>query len=355
MTISRLSFLIPGNYAEGDPHAGLAATLRIIELGEALGYQGAWVRQRHLEHGISSAAVFLAAASQRTRSIELGSAVIQIGYESPFRLAEDLAMVDALSAGRLNVGLSAGPPQHLDLLGPLVFDGDYRSFDFSHRRISRLVELLRSEPLGEPISIPGGTSVPRLQPSMPGLLDRLWYGGGSLRSAEWAGANRFNLLVGNVTSGEATDDFVTAQLRQIAAYRAQAGETTGRVALGRVIVPLDSASPATRRRYLAYAQARHARTLQPNGAKRTLFAPDLVGTLAEIVARLAADPVVAAADELRIELPYEFTEADYAQILSDATGLVDAAAPTVRPQITPAALPRSSRARCPELHRHSGR
>lgn len=50
---------------------------------------------------------FLAAASQRTSRIELGSAVIQMGYENPFRLAEDLATVDILSRGRLNVGLSA--------------------------------------------------------------------------------------------------------------------------------------------------------------------------------------------------------------------------------------------------------
>lgn len=319
MSITKLSFLIPGNYAEADPHAGLEATLRIIELGEQLGYHGAWVRQRHLEHGISSAAVFLAAASQRTSVIELGSAVIQIGYESPFRLAEDLAMVDALSRGRLNVGLSAGPPQHLDLLGPLVFDGDWKSFDFSHQRISRLVQCLRSEPLGEPIAIPGGKTVPRLQPAALGLIDRLWYGGGSLKSAQWAGRNGFNLLVGNVASGEGTDDFITAQLNQIATYRAAGGK--GRVAIGRVIVPTDNAAAATRERYRNYAEARRARTLQPNGEKRTMFARDLVGTVAEIAARLSADGAVAQADELRIELPYEFDESDYAQILIDAREL----------------------------------
>lgn len=320
MSTTKLSFLIPGNYAEADPHTGLEATLRIIELGEQLGYHGAWVRQRHLEHGISSAAVFLAAASQRTSRIELGSAVIQIGYESPFRLAEDLAMVDALSSGRLNVGLSAGPPQHLDLLGPLVFDGDWRSFDFSHQRISRLVQCLRSEPLGEAIAIPGGKAVPRLQPVAPGLIDRLWYGGGSLKSAQWAGRNGFNLLVGNVTSGEGTDDFTTAQLNQIATYRAAGGR--GRIALGRVIIPTDGASSETRDRYAAYAEARRARTLQPNGEKRTMFAPDLVGTIAGISDLLAADRAVAQANELRIELPYEFNEADYAQILKDARRLV---------------------------------
>jgi alkanesulfonate monooxygenase SsuD/methylene tetrahydromethanopterin reductase-like flavin-dependent oxidoreductase (luciferase family) len=74
---------------------------------------------------VSSAPVFLAAASQRTRRIELGTAVIPIGYESPFRLAEDLAMADVLSRGRLQVGFSAGIPSNSELLAGLVFDGDW--------------------------------------------------------------------------------------------------------------------------------------------------------------------------------------------------------------------------------------
>jgi alkanesulfonate monooxygenase SsuD/methylene tetrahydromethanopterin reductase-like flavin-dependent oxidoreductase (luciferase family) len=90
-------------------------------VGESLGYDSAWVRQRHLECAVSSASVFLAAASQRTSRIELGSAVIQMGYENPFRLAEDLATVDVPSRGRLNVGLSAGAPNHGEVLGERLF------------------------------------------------------------------------------------------------------------------------------------------------------------------------------------------------------------------------------------------
>jgi hypothetical protein len=85
--IRSLSFLPPGNFPDNHPVEGLENTLGLFELGEHLGFDGAWIRQRHLEHGVSSAAVFLAAASQRTRSIELGTAVIPIGYESPFRLS----------------------------------------------------------------------------------------------------------------------------------------------------------------------------------------------------------------------------------------------------------------------------
>ncbi|WP_432431603.1 LLM class flavin-dependent oxidoreductase [Rhizobium leguminosarum] len=43
-----------------------------------------------MEPGISSASAFLAAATQRTSRIELGTAVIPIGYESPYRLAEEI-------------------------------------------------------------------------------------------------------------------------------------------------------------------------------------------------------------------------------------------------------------------------
>src|ERR1700728_1990209 len=91
--IRSLSFLSPGNFPDNHPEEGLEDTLRLFELGEQLGFNGAWIRQRHLEHGVSSAAVFLAAASQRTRRIELGTAVIPMGYESPFRLGEDLNLL----------------------------------------------------------------------------------------------------------------------------------------------------------------------------------------------------------------------------------------------------------------------
>src|ERR1700678_1887776 len=74
--IATLSFLLPGNFDDEHPYDGLEATLRLFEYGEADGWDGAWIRQRHLEHGVGSAAVFLAAPGQRTQRIELGTAVI---------------------------------------------------------------------------------------------------------------------------------------------------------------------------------------------------------------------------------------------------------------------------------------
>ena len=325
-SIRSLAFLTPGNFADDDPYDGLESTLALFAYGEQLGYRGAWIRQRHLEHGVSSAATFLAAATQRTTTIELGTAVIPIGYESPFRLGEDLATVDVLSRGRLQAGFSAGTPPHAELLAEKVFDGDWRDVDFSHARIERLADGLRGTYLGDEdtrIHSPGNVQRPRLQPHSPGLVDRLWYGAASRRSSVWAGERGLHLLTGNIVAGEDTDDFVTAQRANLAAFRAAwSGAHAPRVALGRVIVPTDGADRATRERYREYARSRHERTLAPAGPRRTLFAPDLVGTSDEIVERLHADAAVAEVDELRLELPYEFTAADYEQILHDTVTLV---------------------------------
>jgi alkanesulfonate monooxygenase SsuD/methylene tetrahydromethanopterin reductase-like flavin-dependent oxidoreductase (luciferase family) len=158
---------------------------------------------------------------------------------------------------------------------------------------------------------------PRLQPHAPGLLDRIWYGGGSLRSVEWTGRNGLNLLIGNVTSGEGTGNFFEAQLHQLETYFAQQSNRQGRVALGRVIVPFDSADARTRKRYADYAAGRHERTLKAHGERRTLFARDIVGTSEQILEQLATDPVLAKVDELRLELPYEFEQHEYEQIIRD--------------------------------------
>jgi alkanesulfonate monooxygenase SsuD/methylene tetrahydromethanopterin reductase-like flavin-dependent oxidoreductase (luciferase family) len=326
--VRSLSLLVPGSFADEDPYQGLESTLRLFEYGERLGFDGAWIRQQHLVPNVSSAAVFLAAASQRTRRIELGTAVIPIGYESPFRLAEDLSMLDVLSRGRLQAGFSAGVPTNSELLAGLVYDGDWRGYDFSHARIARLAANLRGEYLGDPGTVvmhPAGPQRPRLRPHAPGLAQRLWYGAGSLRSVEWAAEHGLHLVVGNICAGQGlgTDDFGTAQLTQIRAYREKfAGPGRPRVVVGRVIVPVDSADAATRRKYHDYRASRHQRTLAPIGEQRILIAPDLVGSAAEIVESLRADPVLTEVTELQLELPFAFADEEYEQILSDVVASV---------------------------------
>lgn len=325
MGISHFAILIPGNFAGDDPFTGLEDTLRLFELAEDLGYDSAWIRQRHLERGVSSAATFLAAATQRTARIGLGTAVIQLGYENPFRLAEDLATVDVLSRGRLNVGVSAGPAPFARLLGgylPQWPEGEGR-----YAVAEKLARALRSEPLSDRAEAgnAAGDQIPRLHPHARGLTDRLWYGAGSTASAEWAGRNGWNLLTGNVITAERHRVFLRTQADLIRTYReAWQGSGQPQVALGRVLLPTDSATPAQRDKYADFVQRRLPRTCQPNGARNTMFLPDLTGTGAQIMAALRHDPILPGVDHLRLELPYEFELEDYRQILRDFAAMFDA-------------------------------
>src|SRR6059058_1624239 len=88
----------------------------------------------------------LAAASQRTSRIELGTAVIPLGWENPLRLAEDLASVDVLSGGRLNPGVSVGPPMHWDDVQAALYPDTAEQEDFGYARVERLLRMVRGEP-----------------------------------------------------------------------------------------------------------------------------------------------------------------------------------------------------------------
>ena len=121
VALDKLGFLTIGLFDGQDPGPGHQVTLEMIELGERLGFDSAWVRHRHLQYGISSPVAVLAAASQRTARIELGTAVIPLGWENPLRLAEDLATVDILSGGRLNPGFSAGSPMNWEAVREALY------------------------------------------------------------------------------------------------------------------------------------------------------------------------------------------------------------------------------------------
>ncbi len=89
---------------------------------------------------------------------------------------------------------------------------------------------------------------------------------------------------------------------------------------GLVVIPTDSATPEQARKYAAYAESRFARTLSPQGPRRMLFAPDLVGTSEQIAEALYAHAGFQRVDEVAFALPFSFDEPDYLQIIGDIAG-----------------------------------
>lgn len=320
MTLRRLGFLTIGLFDPADPAPGHESLLQVIELGEQLGFDSAWLRHRHLQHGVSSPVAILAAASQRTSRIELGTAVTPLGWENPLRLAEDLATVDILTGGRLNPGVSVGPPMNYDSVRAALYPDTADVEDFSYERVLRLMRFLR----GEQASTFEGTRgievfSSRVQPHSPGLADRVWYGGASLRSAVWAGREGLNFLTSSVLKPEPEDglDFAHIQQQQIRAYRAAHPlGSEARVSQGLVVIPTDSASAEQKAKYAAYVESRLPRTRQLQGPGM-LFSPDLIGTSDQLAQQLSEHAGYQEVDEVVFALPFSFEHEDYVQILTD--------------------------------------
>ncbi|MFE2747163.1 LLM class flavin-dependent oxidoreductase [Streptomyces scopuliridis] len=317
--LRKLGFLTIGLFDEADPGRGHESTLSVIELGERLGFDSAWLRHRHLQYGISSPVAVLAAASQRTSRIQLGTAVIPLGWENPLRLAEDLATVDILSGGRLHPGVSVGPPMRYERVKQALYPDTADAEDFGYERVRRLLAFVRGEPSTDFRGTEGiETFSDRVQPHAAGLAGRMWYGGASLRSARWAGEQGMNFLTSSVVKAEESEDFAEIQLSHIRAFRAHHPDgDRARVSQGLVVIPTDSATPEQRAKYEEYARQRLPRTATPQGPARLMFAPDLVGSSAELAERLYAHAAFREIDEVAFALPFTFDHEDYVQILTD--------------------------------------
>jgi alkanesulfonate monooxygenase SsuD/methylene tetrahydromethanopterin reductase-like flavin-dependent oxidoreductase (luciferase family) len=212
-----------------------------------------------------------------------------------------------------------GPPMRWDDVKQALYPDTADAEDFSYERVERLLRMVR----GEAVSPFEGTVgieeySPRVQPHSPGLAQRLWYGGASLRSAQWAGEHGMNFLTSSVVRAEESEDFAEVQRAHVHRFRAHhPNGSTARVSQGLVVVPTDSASGEQRAKYGAYAESRLARTTAPQGPARMLFAPDLVGTSEQIAERLYAHAGFLEVDEVTFALPFSFEHDDYVQILTD--------------------------------------
>ncbi len=92
------------------PEQIVGETLEQIEYAEELGYDGIWVAEHHFSrHGICGSPLqLLASAAVRTHRIRLGLAVAILPFNHPIHMAEQSAMLDILSQGRLDFGIGRG-------------------------------------------------------------------------------------------------------------------------------------------------------------------------------------------------------------------------------------------------------
>ncbi|MCQ6282626.1 LLM class flavin-dependent oxidoreductase [Bacillus sp. EB600] len=96
------------------PEQLLHDVLEQTVIADELGYNAAWFAEHHFsEYGImTTPQTFLAVAAERTKNIRLGTAIVTLPFKNPIQVAEDYALLDVLSNGRLNLGLGSGYLPH---------------------------------------------------------------------------------------------------------------------------------------------------------------------------------------------------------------------------------------------------
>jgi alkanesulfonate monooxygenase SsuD/methylene tetrahydromethanopterin reductase-like flavin-dependent oxidoreductase (luciferase family) len=145
------------------PYAQLyAENLDQIAWAETLGYESVWVSEHHVtdEGYLPSVFPMLAAIAQRTTRMRIGSSILLGAFQHPIRFAEDVAVLDQLSGGRLEVGLGLGYREHeFELLDVPIAE--------RARRTEQLVEVARR------VWADGSVTPPPLQQPEP----TFWIGG----------------------------------------------------------------------------------------------------------------------------------------------------------------------------------
>lgn len=231
--------------------------LQAVDLAQGmddLGVNGTYFRVHHFARQHSSPMPLLAAIAAKTQRIELGTGVIDMRYENPLYLAEEAAAVDLLSGGRLALGVSRGSPETV-VRGYEAFgytgSNDPRGADIARDHFDLFLRAIEGEGLAERDATSpfgGGRGMQRIEPHSPGLRSRVWWGAGTIATAEWAGRIGVNLMSSTLISEDRGLPFDELQAQQIDAFRGawreagHAGEP--RVSVSRSIFPITTEQDA---------------------------------------------------------------------------------------------------------------
>ena len=131
--------LLEGQRVGATHHRAIADELALIRAADRLGFDTCWMREHHFtDYGFLPNTMTMAAhAAALTERIRLGTAVITLPLHHPIRVAEEIALVDVLSGGRVDVGIGRGYQS-------VEFDAFAVPLDEARARTDEAIEVLRA-------------------------------------------------------------------------------------------------------------------------------------------------------------------------------------------------------------------
>ena len=149
--------------------AGIHEQLAQACHAEAMGFDGVWLT----EHNFTGESVycdpipFASALAVKTTRIRIGFAVIQMALRHPIRLATELAVIDNLSNGRVDVGVGRG-----SIFNEYEYVGFGLRSDDSRARMAEAIDLMRRAWVDEPLDFKGHYFEARLPALRPKSVQR---------------------------------------------------------------------------------------------------------------------------------------------------------------------------------------
>jgi len=118
-------------------HEVYAQELRMAQMAEPMGFDSVWSVEHHFTDYtmVPDVTQFLSFMAGCTKKVQLGSMVIVLPWHDPVRVAEEIAMLDNLSGGRMIFGIGRG-------LGRVEFEGFRVPMEESRGRFDEAAELV---------------------------------------------------------------------------------------------------------------------------------------------------------------------------------------------------------------------
>ena len=284
---------------------GPAAVRQMVDLAQAAeraGFDGAWVRVHHFAHSLSAPFPLLSAMAARTTTLEVGTGVVDLRYENPLYMAEEAGIVDAVSNGRLQLGISRGAPSAV-VDGPQQFGFELpEGQDWSQNTRER-AERFRTAIAGQGIAHPSqGDELVPIAPVSPGLSSRIWWGAATIGSGVWTGQEGMNLLSSTLLLEDDGRPFHLTQADQLKQYRqsyADSGHSTG----GMTAVTRSAFPVITGLDELYFGRREAGDSVGVLDGRRARSGPTYSGSLDELAEQFDRDAAMNEADYLLFALP----------------------------------------------------
>ena len=159
---------------------------------DELGYKCIWFAEHHFSRAgiVPDPLLFAAAVAQKTKRIRLGTAISILPFHNPVRLAEQAAMVDVLSGGRLDLGVGRGSQ-------PKEFMGFQAKPSESRARLKEGLEIMSRLFAGEKLTYSGefySCKDAELHPRPIQKPIPIWLAGTSPETSTYAGETGYYVM-----------------------------------------------------------------------------------------------------------------------------------------------------------------